>query len=149
MIVPNRKYTYAELEQIRQRHPDLAAKYAKAGYVWRMDLDGTMMMVHQSQATEGGGRFGGPANKPMREFATTNPDPFNTDELPPIRKRTPQERLASLMAKISEDFKAGRVFTLDETNMNRPGRPKADRLDGEVVKEVAQTFLEDAENRAT
>lgn len=144
-IVPGKKYTYAELEKIRMQDPLAAAKWSKKGYAWRQDMDGTMMLVHWKQTTNT--RTHG--ELPTRGFASVDPDPFRLDELPPIVKRTPAERLDSLMAKISEDFKAGRVFTLDETNKNRPGRPKADRLDGEVVKEVAQTFLEDAENRAT
>lgn len=144
MIVPNRKYTFAELEKLRAQYPDLARVYARHGYVWRMDLDGTMEMVHYTKATGGGGSFGQPAERPMREFAATG-DPFNLDELPPIRKRTPQERIDSLMSKVSEDFKAGRVLTLDEVNTHREGRAKATELTGEVVKEVAQSFLERAE----
>jgi len=144
LIVPNRKYTYAELEKIRAEHPDLAARFAKAGYVWRMDLDGTMMMVHHTQATGGGGTFGKPQERPDREFATDTVE-LTSEALPRIVKRTPKQRMESLMSKIKDDFVAGRVLTLDEVNTHRPDRPKADRLDGEVVREVAQAFMEQAE----
>jgi hypothetical protein len=141
MIVPNRKYTYAELEKLRAEHPDLARVYARYGYVWRMDLDGTMEMVHWTKASNGGA--GAPL--PDREFVTTNPDPFNKADLPPIVKRTPQERMESLMAKVAPDIKAGKVLTLDELNRNRAGRPEARELTGEVVREAVQGFMEQAE----
>ena len=127
MIVPGRKYTYAQLEQIRAQHPDAARAWAAKGYAWRMDLDGTMMLVHWRDTTNS--RTHG--EMPERAFNPANPDPFRLDELPPIVKRTPQERIASLMAKISEDVRAGRVLTLDKTR-EITGDKKADVADGEV-----------------
>ena len=148
MIKPNKKYTFAELEKLRQQFPDLARTWAKKGYVWRMDLDGTMEMVHYTQASGGGGRFDAPNTlremEPGRVFGGA-PQELTSEDLPRIRKRTPQERMDSLMAKVATDIKAGRVLTLDDVNKNRPDRPPAERLDGEVVREVVQTFMEKAE----
>jgi hypothetical protein len=148
MIKPNKKYTFAELEKIRNAHPNLSLEYT--GYVWRAELDGTMMLVHHSQASGGGGRFDRPNTLSELEAArvsapVTHPD-LQSESLPRIVKRTPQQRIDSLMAKVSQDFVEGRVLTLDEVNTHRDGRAKATELTGEVVKEVVSAFLQTAEN---
>lgn len=134
-LVPGRKYTFAELEQIRRENPDIT-KLAMQGYVWRQDMDGTMQLVHWSQASGGGGRFGKPAEKGYRQFTAQDPDPFRLDELPPIVRRTPQERLDSLMKKAGEDLRA--------YLSGRAGHEVA----GEDAKEVAASSLNAAERQA-
>jgi len=70
--------------------------------------------------------------------------------LDPIKKRTPQERLDSLMLRFIEDCKmAGTVPGLDDARISlilgeawRSGRSE---VTAEVVREVARSFLEKAE----
>lgn len=139
-IVPGRKYTFAQLAGLREQ-PDMT-KWALQGYVWRQELDGTLELVHWSKAS-GGGQGG---TLPRRGFATTDPDPFDKAGLPPIVRRSPQERMASLMSKVGPDLIAGRGLSLEVANEHRPGREKATELTGEVVREVVQGFIEQAEN---
>lgn len=139
MIKPNVKYTFAELERIRTAFPGLTLEYP--GYAWRMEMDGTMMLVRWDKATSAA--LDGDRAPVAR--ASTHPD-LQSESLPPIVKRTPQQRLESVMAKVRDDFMAGRVLTLDEVDTHRDGRPKATELTGEVVKEVIADFLQTAEN---
>ena len=47
-IVPGRKYSFAELEALRD-NPEFA-NWAAKGYVWRQALDGTLQLVHWSNS---------------------------------------------------------------------------------------------------
>lgn len=141
-LVPGRRYSFSELEKMRAAGVEVEPM---TGYVWRMNLDGTMQVVHHTQATEGGGAFGTRPERAPRRFTSDGDSPFG--ELPAIQRRTPQQRLASLMDKVATDVRAGRVMTLDQINAHRPGRPEATDLSGEVVREAVQTFLEEAEVR--
>ena len=140
-----RKYTYAELAVLRD-DPEMAA-WAMKGYVWRQDLDGTMQLVHWSKASQGGGSFGQRPDKPLMGFAASDDDLFDEANLPPIVRRTPQQRVASLTARIEGDMKAGRVLSDDKMKLYVPTWRKGKEMAGEDVKEVASAFLQGAENR--
>jgi len=143
VIVPGRKYTFQELELIRQQHPDAAREWSAKGYAWRFELDGTAMLVHWTQATGGGGAFGQAPERPLREFAGPAPE-LRSEDLPRIVKRTPQQRLASLMAKVDEDIKAGRVLRLDKAR-EITGDKNADVSEAETRRRITQAFIEKAE----
>jgi len=140
-IVPGRKYTFAEVAKLRES-PDLAERVLQ-GYVLRQDLDGTVQFVRWDKATWGGG---GAPSKPLRQYETTEPDPFDKASLPPITRRTPQARLASLSAAIAEDVRAGRVFSEEQIRSIvgaswRKGQP----ITGEDVERIARAYLGEAE----
>ena len=149
-ILPNRRYSFEEMETLRA-DPEVARK-ALEGYVLRQNLDGTLSFVHWSKATGGGGAFGG-KSEPTRGFASTwdtNEGPGPWGDLPAIRKRTPQQRVDSLMLKFIEDCKrTGTVPGLDDERISaivgqawKTGRSE---ITAEVVKKVAQHFLTEAE----
>lgn len=151
-IQVNRKYTYDELAQLRN-DPSLAQRVFD-GHVMRQDLDGTVKFVPWSQASEGGGTFGNKPDKPLRGFASTDEDPFDVASLPPIVKRTPHQRVDSMMLKVLADFKGGNVMTEEQIKANvdevtaqawRDGRTE---ITGEVVRQVIQRFMERAEAQA-
>ena len=143
-IVPGRKYTFAEVAKLRDT-PDLAERVLE-GYVLRQDLDGTVQFVPAAQATGGGGAFGRPPEKPLRQYETTEEDPFDKASLPPITRRSPQERLRSLAGKIAEDVRAGRVLREDQIRTIvgeswKRGMP----ISGQDVERIAAEFLGMAE----
>ncbi len=110
-IVPGKRYTRAEIAAMRD-DPELA-KLVLWGYVLRAELDGTMSFVHYSQTAfkKGGapddGKVGGVRSRGQDGVRTdrTWRNPAPQWDLPPIQKRTPQERMASLMEKVGEDIK--------------------------------------------
>lgn len=153
-IVPGRKYTFAEVAELRN-DPEVAERVLQ-GYVLRQDLDGTVQWVRWDKATGGGGAFGGPDPKPLRSFEGVwdrdeGPGPWG--DLPPIVKRTPQQRVDSLMLKFIGDCrKAGTVPGFSDERISaivgeawKTGR---NEITAEVVRMVAQHFLEDAQRRA-
>ena len=149
-IVPGRKYTYEELAALRD-DPELAERSLQ-GYVLRQDLDGTLEFVKWSQATAGGGSFG-ESEQPLRDFTSQDDDPFDEASLLPIRRRTPLERVDSLMLRFIDDCRAtGTVPGLDDDKVSQivgtawvTGRSE---VTAEVVREVARYFLQDAEAKA-
>ena len=88
----NHPYTWAELEKLTQ---DPALEDIKLkGYVLRGDADGTFTFVKWDQASFGG--QGAPLAGRIYE-------PLSFAPLDPIVKRTPQQRVDSLLLKIQED----------------------------------------------
>ena len=145
VIVPNRKYTFAELEAIRAKDPVAAANWSAKGYAWRFDLDGTAMLVHWTQATGGGGSFGGPQERPLRGFASTEADPFNKADLPKIVKRTPQQRVASLLEKVDDDMKRGRVLGLDKAREITGDKDADPTTSAETRRLIVQSYISQAD----
>jgi hypothetical protein len=148
-LVPGRKYTYAELAQLRD-DPEVA-NLAIRGYVWRQDLDGTMQLVHYTQATGGGRTTGGRPERPDRLYAATE-DPWG--DLPPIVKRTPQERKESLIKRWFDDCKAaGTIPGLTDEQvtelLGEDWKTGTTEMTGEVVAKLAAVMLEDAERKAS
>ena len=149
-IVPGRKYSYAELQQLRN-DPEIAQR-ALQGYVLRQDLDGTVRWVHHSKATGGGGNFGAPVEVTTRNYEAVwdkneGPGPW---DLPPIVKRTPQQRVDSLMLRFIGDCqKAGTVPGVSDARISeilgeawKTGR---NEITADIVRRVAQHFLGEAE----
>lgn len=142
-----RKYTYAELAILRE-DPEMAG-WAVRGYVWRQDLDGTLTLVHNSKAAAGGPDFAGghkmrrPLNPTHETVYVPDTPQFDKADLPPIVKRTPQERVDSLMSKVGDDLAA-----LDPKKVALwvPGWHKGmDTSTGEGRKAVGAAFLEQAQ----
>lgn len=149
-LVPGRRYTYAELAQLRDS--DELAQRAIAGYVWRQNLDGTMELVHWSKASGGGRSTDRTLEKPERGFAATwDEDPW---DLPPIVKRTPQERKESLIKRWFDDCKAaGTIPGLTDEQvtelLGEDWKTGTTEMTGEVVAKLAAVMLEDAERKAS
>jgi hypothetical protein len=101
-----RRYTTDELAHLRATTSENELK----GLVLRYNIDGTAQFVPWHQATGGGIQEGGRDTRPLREYTVNNPD---FGEIEPIRKRTPAQRVDSLMlAWLEEMKKAGGFPTL-------------------------------------
>lgn len=140
MIQVGRKYTSDELAHLRATTSESELK----GLVLSYNIDGTAQFVPWHQATGGGIRENGRETRPLREYAVTNPD---FGEIEPIRKRTPLQRVDSLMLKVLGDMKAGRVLTEAQIKeiVGEAWKDGRTEITGEVVRQVAQRFLERAE----
>lgn len=90
----NHPYTWAELEKLTQ-DPTLENLKLK-GYVLRGDADGTFTFIKWDEASFGG------QGAPLAGRVYT---PVGFEDLDPIVKRTPQERVDSLLLKIMADCK--------------------------------------------
>lgn len=117
---------------MRRAYPD----FSLTGYHWRVE-NGRFSLVHWSQVTD--------VSRPRGFALGFDEDPF---PLEPIRKRTPQQRVDSLISRFGEDLKAGRVMTQDQlqditANAWKRGQP----VSGEAVRTVATALLETAERR--
>lgn len=118
------------------------------GYVLQYDLlNRVFTVVHHSKASQplrGDGR-----SAPVMGRAT-----FDEKDLPPIVKRTPLERVDSLMLKwIADCKKAGTIPGLDDEKISeivgeawKSGRTE---ITADVVRQVAAHFLTDAEAKQT
>lgn len=140
MLLPGKKYTRQQIVAgVNQGEAD---RLKEVGYVLRHDvMDDTYSVVHWTNA-------GGQGFAPRQAF-----DPFAFTEPPePIQKRTPQQRLDSLMLRFIEDCKqAGTVPALDDDRISfilgeawKAGRSE---MTAEVVRQVARHFLEDAQKK--
>ena len=138
------KYTQAQIELMRAAYPD----YQMPGYVMRHDADGTVSFVPSKQATFGGAR------DPSRPQDWQSPRGFSGEvswDVPPIVKRTPQQRLESLANSFMEDVrKAGRIPGIDDAKTRElvgeswhSGRP----FTAEDVRAAAATLLQQAETK--
>lgn len=120
-------------------------KVAAKGYVAQANADGTCQFVHFTQTTD-------PA-KPR--VYTTNDDVVATlrEGLPPIRRRTPQQRAASLMLRfIDEAKRQGKVPGLSEEQarqiIGEYWKEGVTEMTAEAVQRVAAEFLATAEKEA-
>ncbi len=148
MIAPvaNRRYSKAEIARLRELNPG----FTMPGHVMRYDADGMVSFVPWRQAGGGHGWAGDPG-APARGFvATWDEDPWPKD---PIRKRTPQQRVDSLMLKFIDDCKrTGTVPGLSDERIRaivgedwKDGQARG--ITAEDVRAVATHFLSEAANR--
>lgn len=140
MLRPGVKYTFAELEGFREdpSFSDWAAK----GYVWRQELDGTLKLVHWSKA-----HMDNEVRNP--KFYVDKRDVREIFPTDPIQKRTPQQRLQSLVDKWWEDCRRhGTVPGLTSEEMTdltgRSFTVGEDRVTYEDVKAIAAKMLNQA-----
>lgn len=143
-LVPGKKYTRLQLQELIDQAE--ADELKLNGYVLRMEpLDGTYSIVHWSQA--GGAADFGKLRKPRLAH-----DPMAFEPLDPIKRRTPMERVDSLMLSFIEDCKAsGTVPGLGDDRISlilgeawKTGRSE---VTGEVIRQVAADFLAKAEQK--
>jgi hypothetical protein len=139
LLLPGKKYTRQQI--VAGVDQGEAERLKEVGYVLRHDvMDDTYSVVHWTHA-------GGQGFAPRQAF---DPSAFSPPE--PIKRRTPQERLDSLMLRFIEDCKeTGSVPGLDDDRISflvgeawRSGRSE---MTGEIVRQVARHFLEDAEKK--
>ena len=128
MIRPGVEYTRAQIAEMRES-PEVTALILR-GYVLTLTLGGNFKFIPANQAA-GGGYYGDKTS-----YGTPTQGMFDTSLLPPIVKRTPQERMDSLMKKAGEDLR----FYLS----GQAGR----EISGEETREVAAGALQEAENKA-
>jgi len=136
---PGVKYTAEQMQQMQREYPH----FAMPGYVIRLEA-GLFSFVRWDDASYGG--QGGPRSPRAYELVPTEPL-----VAPPIRKRTPQQRLESLANNWDPDIrKAGTVPGLTEAQLEdvvgrawRRGEP----VTRTKVEEFAAEMLKRAENR--
>lgn len=142
-LEPGRRYTFAELEALR--NDPAFADWAAKGYVWEQDLDGTLRLTHWSKSILDN------EVKHPRAYVDERPfeDVFPTE---PIRRRTPQERKASLISRWWESCKrAGTVPGMTDEQLTHlfgrewvTGKSEITYAD---IERMAATMLADAENK--
>jgi hypothetical protein len=137
MIQPNVEYTREQIADMRDT-PELA-KLVLRGYVLTITIGGNFMFVPWNQAAGGGysGKGTGWIDTQAQgsSYGVPKETLFPEDELPPIRKRTPQERVHSLMDKVGEDLK--------EYLSGQAGKD----ISGTETQEVAAAALQEAEDK--
>lgn len=107
-IQPGVEYTREQVAQMRE-DPELA-KVLLRGYVFTLTIGGNFMLIPWNQAAGGGhsGKGTGYMEDTTAGGQSSYGRPvqaaFDKSELPPIVKRTPQQRLDSLMSKVGDDL---------------------------------------------
>lgn len=144
-IVPGRKYTFAQIREM-QKDPELAALKLE-GYVLRQDMDGTVQFVHHTQASAG---FRGSEHSLKQYKAPPGTVEAMKAENPPIVRRTPQERVDSMMLKlITTAKKNGYVPTGEDAEVKeivaQAWRDGRSNITAETVRQVAAIALAKAE----
>lgn len=137
MVEIGKKYSGGELKRLLT--PEVAKGLQARGMVLEFDvMSQTYQLTHFTKA-----KTSEISGKPVMGQGAFEP-------LDPIRKRTPQERVDSLMLRLIEDCKAaGTVPGLDDMRIShilgeawKTGRSE---VTAEVIRQVAQDFLADAE----
>jgi hypothetical protein len=146
-IRPNKRYTQAEITELR--NDPRFADFAMKGYVLRLDEDMMFSFVHWTQATSG--RNPGELRR-MRKYHNPRAMEQLTEGLEPIVKRTPQQRVDSLMLRFIEECKrAGTVPGLQDpfitTIVGEAWKSGITEITAETVRRVAQSFLEKADRK--
>ncbi len=142
LVTPGKKYTVEQIKQLMT--VDGAKDLEMKGYVARVDDQGYVSFHHWTKATNTAKGLKGKTYTQEGAVAAMQA------ELPPIVKRTPQERVDSLMLRFIDDCKrAGTVPGLDDVKVGflvgeawKSGRSE---VTGEMVRQVAQSFLDKAE----
>lgn len=126
-IEPGRWYSKEEIAKFRN-DPDLGDMVMR-GFVLQQDPHrGRMRFVHWSNAAMDQG-------KPGNTWGAEKETVFDKTTLPPITKRTPQQRVESLMSKVGDDLH----FLLS----GEAGH----EVTGEQVRQVAEDVLQTAEDQ--
>lgn len=143
-IVPGRKYTSEQLARLVDQAT--ADELQLEGYVLRHDvLDGMWSVVHWTHA--GSGEEFGTKRKPRIAF---DPNAFPKPAL--IKRRTPQERVDSLMLRFIDDCRrTGTVPGIDDERISfivgQAWLTGRNEITAEVIQRVAQHFLADADKK--
>lgn len=143
--VPGRRYTAGELRAFLDQEGATALQ--AQGYVLRHNVsDDTYQLVHWTNAA--GGEEFGTFRKDQR--VAYDPHAFNEADLPPIVKRTPQQRVDSLMLRFIEDCqRTGTIPGVGDERIReivgewwKAGKTE---MTTEVVRAVAARLLQQAE----
>lgn len=143
-IVPGRRYTHEEMRAIRES-PEMAG-LAFQGYVWRANLDGTVSLVHWTKA-----HMDNEVRRPVG-YVDLRPREEIFGRPPPIVKRTPQQRVQSLVNRWWEECrKAGTVPGMSDEQVSailgREWKTGVTEITMDDVRRLAAHFLQDAENK--
>lgn len=138
-VVPGKKYTAAEIGSLVDQQT--ADHFRQKGYILRFDANERLFSL--VPVTEAYRTATGSDHAPVMGMGVFDP-------LPPIVKRTPQQRLDSLMLRFIKDVQAiGTVPGLDDERITtitgeafKAGRTE---VTGEVVRSIASHFLTNAE----
>lgn len=133
-VKPGVEYTREEVAQLRDQ-PELANLLLK-GYVATLTIGGNFMFVPWNKAAGGGYSGEGTGSVGSRngsDYGKEQQAVFLKETLPPIVRRTPQQRLESLLSKVGEDLK---LLIYDQD-----GNPAT----GEQIRRVAADALQVAE----
>jgi len=161
-ITPGRKYRPEELTKlITQARAD---KLRVQGYVLRMDAEGWVEIIHwtkaddfQSTMRKDWAAYRKDPGKPLMQRAggfdgSKDPGgpPVDAGTIAPVKKRTPQQRLDSLMQRFIDDCKrTGTVPGLDDpmisTILGMAWMSGKNQITAENVRTVAGYFLDRAE----
>jgi hypothetical protein len=139
-VVPGKKYTRSQIRRLIDQ--STADELKLQGYVLRMEpLDGTYTVVPWTEAGSGA------------EFGTLRPDKrggtATFEPVDPIKKRTPMERVDSMMLRLVDDCKrTGTIPGLEDWRIKllvgeswKAGK----NLSGEDIRRVAANLLARAE----
>jgi hypothetical protein len=138
-IRPGVEYTREEVAAFRD-DPDLADVLLR-GYVFTLTIGGNFMMIPWNQAAGGGYTGGGPG--PVRDttdggkstYGAPAVGVFDKNDLPSIVRRTPQQRMESLMSKVGDDL---RLYLSGQAGHE---------ISGEATRSVTQQTLQLADDK--
>jgi hypothetical protein len=114
------------------------------GYFWRHEMDGMGGWVHFTDPTANRMTPGSTGGQRIRAFEIPDPTPQMQADVAnesPIRKRTPQERVASMMMRLMQGGLTEDVVKTVVGESWKEGTP----LDGETIRRVAAHYLGAAE----
>ncbi len=147
-IRPGVEYTREEVAAFRDS-PELANALLR-GFVFTLTIGGNFMLIPWNQAAGGG--YGGPGKQGFIDtqsggssYGRPETHTFDKHDLPPVTKRTPQERVESLLSKVGDDLRfylsgqAGREVSGEETR----------RVAAGALQEADDAFEETESKRVT
>ena len=144
---PGVKYTAAQFDEMRRAYPNLVIP----GHVLRIDAEGTFSIVPWQKAAYGGSYDPQRPEEdlPLKTYTLGwDEDPFPVD---PIRKRSPQERMDSMMTRLVGDWrKTGGIPGLSEEKIRElVGRSwkRGNPLTAAQVRTAVATLLQNAETK--
>lgn len=146
MLKPGKQYTREQIQKAVTLGE--AERLKLTGYVLRHDvLSDKYSIVHWTHAGSGA-EFGQLRQQPRR---AVDPNAFNLDDIAPIRRRTPDERVDSMMQRLVEHHRAtGTVPGLgDPEIMAVLGMTKGTKREGvtaEDIQRIVAHMLQKAEN---
>jgi hypothetical protein len=149
-------YRYTKDQVRRMMTEELAQNLQHRGYVLRVDDQGYYSLVHHTAAFGGSFKSNdiGDADKARLIEAGPMGGHAQFDAPAPIVKRTPQERLDSLVKKLWPTASAtGHLPGLKDEDilpivLNVQGKELTqERITGETVRAVAASFLDSAEKK--
>ena len=140
-VLPYKRYTYAEMQRLRELYPGLLMP----GFVIRANEDGTMQFVKAEDASalhEWKSPRGYEDTRPMDEVFPKEP----------IKKRTPQQRVESLVNRWIDDCKrAGGIPGVSEEQVSavlgEHWKLSPSGITVEDVRKLAVAMLKRAENK--